>query len=115
MDDDPKTKSDCKEQPDEACQDRRQFFNGLGKWSLAVVAAVSSLAGYGTRAATSIEAAPKPEPEPDAQRPAWTALDDRNPRRRMAGVFRPRPHGNHNKGYSDHLNRVQHGNVNVIQ
>jgi hypothetical protein len=43
MDDDPLTNANCEEQPDEDRQNRRQFFNGLGKWSLAIVAAVAGL------------------------------------------------------------------------
>ena len=43
MDKDPQTTTNCKEQPDEERQNRRQFFNGLGKWSLAIIAAVVGL------------------------------------------------------------------------
>ena len=43
MDNDPQTTSGPQEQPDEARQNRRQFFNGLGKWSLAIIAAVAAL------------------------------------------------------------------------
>jgi len=43
MENDPQVTTDCQEQPDEERQNRRQFFNGLGKWSLAIVAAVAAL------------------------------------------------------------------------
>ena len=43
MDNDPQTTSGPKEQPEEERQNRRQFFNGLGKWSLAIIAAVTAL------------------------------------------------------------------------
>jgi hypothetical protein len=43
MDNDPQTTSSPQEQPDQERQNRRQFFNGLGKWSLAIVAAVAAL------------------------------------------------------------------------
>ena len=43
MDNDPQTTSGPQEQPEEARQNRRQFFNGLGKWSLAIIAAVAAL------------------------------------------------------------------------
>jgi hypothetical protein len=99
MDDDPQTTTGCEVQPQEERQDRRQFFNGLGKWSLAIIAAVSSLAGAGTRAQASREEEPKTEPRP--QRPAWAVADDSNPRVRMAGYFKKR-HGD------THLNEMKH-------
>ncbi len=43
MDSDPQTTSGPQEQPDQERQNRRQFFNGLGKWSLAIIAAVAAL------------------------------------------------------------------------
>jgi hypothetical protein len=43
MDKDPQTTSGPQEQPEEDRQNRRQFFNGLGKWSLAIMAAVAAL------------------------------------------------------------------------
>jgi hypothetical protein len=43
MDNDPQTTSGRQEQPDQERQNRRQFFNGLGKWSLAIIAAVTAL------------------------------------------------------------------------
>lgn len=43
MDNDCQTTPGCKEQPEEERQNRRQFFNGLGKWSLAIIAAVTAL------------------------------------------------------------------------
>ena len=45
MDKDPQTTSGPQEQPDQERQNRRQFFNGLGKWSLAIIAAVTALRG----------------------------------------------------------------------
>jgi hypothetical protein len=43
MDNDRQTTPGCKGQPEEERQNRRQFFNGLGKWSLAIIAAVTAL------------------------------------------------------------------------
>jgi len=43
MDDDSQTTTVSKEQDEQARQSRRQFFNGLGKWSLAIIAAVTAL------------------------------------------------------------------------
>ena len=45
MDNDCQTTTGRKEQPEEERQNRRQFFNGLGKWSLAIIAAVTALRG----------------------------------------------------------------------
>jgi hypothetical protein len=79
-------------------QNRREFFNGLGKWSMIVVAAVSFLRGSITRAQAGHEEAPRPEPAP--QRPAWTVPDDRNERVRVARKYTKEyhkatyPHGN---------------------
>jgi len=88
MDNDSQNTADSIESPEEERQDRRQFFNGLGKWSLAIIAAVSSLAGYGTRAGASREETQKSQPQP--QRPAWTVEDDRNRPAKMAGYFKAR-------------------------
>ena len=43
MDKHSQTTTGCKGQPEEERQNRRQFFNGLGKWSLAIIAAVTAL------------------------------------------------------------------------
>ena len=43
MDNDPQTTTNCKGEPEQERQNRRQFFNGLGKWSLAIIAAVAAL------------------------------------------------------------------------
>jgi hypothetical protein len=43
MDKHSQTTSGCNGQPEEERQNRRQFFNGLGKWSLAIIAAVTAL------------------------------------------------------------------------
>ncbi len=45
-------------------QNRREFFNGLGKWSMIVVAAVSFLRGSITRTHAGREGTPRPEWEP---------------------------------------------------
>jgi len=42
MDDNPQTIAGPQEQPEQDRQNRRQFFNGLGKWSLAIIAAVTA-------------------------------------------------------------------------
>jgi hypothetical protein len=43
MDDDSRIMKDAKDQPEEGGLGRRQFLNGLGKWSVAIVAAVAAL------------------------------------------------------------------------
>ena len=43
MDNDSQTPTGSKKQPEGERQNRRQFFNGLGKWSLAIIAAVTAL------------------------------------------------------------------------
>jgi|SRR5208283_1348939 len=45
-------------------QNRREFFNGLGKWSMIVVAAVSFLRGSATRSHAGGEGTQRPEWEP---------------------------------------------------
>jgi hypothetical protein len=45
MSEDPKINSNSTESPDEERQNRRQFFNGLGKWSAIIVASISLLRG----------------------------------------------------------------------
>jgi hypothetical protein len=68
MDDESQTTSSPQEQPDQERQNRRQFFNGLGKWSLAIIAAVAALrdglhdleSGIGLRFGTDSEAAGDP-------------------------------------------------------
>jgi hypothetical protein len=98
------TVADCEAQDHEECQDRRQFCNGLGKWSLAIIAAVSSLGMSGRRVQAAHEAELRPEPEP--QRPAWAAPGDRN--QRMAGHFRSRHKNVHNNS-TEYL-KYAHGN-----
>jgi hypothetical protein len=60
-------------------QNRREFFNGLGKWSMVVVAAISYLRGSVTAAQALHEETPGPEQEPE--RPAWTVSDDGSDKR----------------------------------
>jgi hypothetical protein len=43
MDNDCQTTPGCEGEPEDERQNRRQFFNGLGKWSLAIIAAVTAL------------------------------------------------------------------------
>jgi len=93
---------------EEDLRNRREFFNGLGKWSLAIIAAVSSLTGYGTRARASREDA---KLEPDAQRPAWTASDDRSLGVRVAGYFKRRPHGDYTKIHNEHGDFTYHRSI----
>ncbi len=86
-------------------QDRREFFHGLGKWSMIVVAAVSFLRGSTTGAQASPEEVPKPEPEP--QRPAWTVPDDSNQRlARYSKYFR---------SYDKYYTRQAHSNHRIIE
>jgi hypothetical protein len=113
MDDDTQTPTNCEGGPGEERQDRRQFFNGLGKWSLAIIAAVSSLGGSRPGAQASLEDAPKAEPGP--QRPAWAVGDDGNPRQRMAGYFKAR-HVDTHRNETLHTNRPHlnsHGNSGI--
>jgi hypothetical protein len=52
-------------------QNRREFFNGLGKWSMVIVAAVSFLRGSVTRLHAAREGTPRPEwesPDPASRR-----------------------------------------------
>jgi len=107
----PATQATCEED----LQNRREFFNGLGKWSMIVVAAVSFLRGSATDSEASHEDAPKPELEP--QRPAWTASDDRNPGVRLAGYFKARPPYRDYAKYvkESHFRYPQHSDQNVIQ
>lgn len=68
MDDDTQTTTGGKGQQDQDRQNRRQFFNGLGKWSLAIIAAVAALGdaandvrdGIGSRFGTGSDAADDP-------------------------------------------------------
>jgi hypothetical protein len=92
-------------------QNRREFFNGLGKWSMIVVAAVSFPRVSAIDSEASHEDAPKPELGP--QRPAWTASDDRSPGVKVAR--RPQPYGRHTKYVKGHLKYPEHTNKNVIQ
>jgi hypothetical protein len=90
-------------------QNRREFFNGLGKWSMIVVAAVSFLRGSAAASHVRREDAPKPEPQP--QRPAWTVPDDSNKGPRMAGHFRSRHRNSHSN--VGHLNDSIHYNSHL--
>jgi hypothetical protein len=68
MDNDSKETTNCKVEQAEERQNRRQFFNGLGKWSLAIVAAVAALRdglhdtqnAIGSRFGAGLEAAGNP-------------------------------------------------------
>jgi hypothetical protein len=85
-------------------QNRREFFNGLGKWSMIVVAAVSFLRGSTTGVQASLEEVPKPEPEP--QRPAWTVPDEGNQRlARYSKYFR---------SYDKFYTKVAHSNHRIM-
>ena len=82
MDNDAQTTKGCNWEPEEERQNRRQFFNGLGKWSLAIIAAVTALredlqdvrSGIGSQFEASSEGAgdtrqqlakkPLPQPHP---------------------------------------------------
>jgi len=77
---------------EEKRQNRREFFNGLGKWSMIVVAAVSLL----REEATDSEASHQPEPRPESQRPTWTRPDDLE---KPLLASKKKPHGDHSKYY----------------
>jgi hypothetical protein len=99
MDDDPQTTSNCNREPDEERQNRRQFFNGLGKWSLAIVAAVAALrdglddvqAELGSR--------------------FGTGSDPAGDFRKQIARHGDKGHGNLKAGHTDiHFNHANHGN-----
>jgi hypothetical protein len=92
-------------------QNRREFFNGLGKWSMIVVAAVSFLRGSATGSQARYEDTPKPEPEP--QRPAWTVPEDGKPGQRMAGYFKQRHINEHYN--TTHSNHTEYWKKAIIQ
>ena len=75
-------------------QNRREFFNGLGKWSMIVIAAISFLRGSGTAARARLEESQGPEQEPE--RPAWTASDYGSDKR-LKVTKKPPPHKDYNK------------------
>jgi hypothetical protein len=86
-------------------QNRREFFNGLGKWSMIVVAAVSFLRGSATGSQASHGDTPRPEPE--SQRPAWTVPDEGNQRlARYSKYFR---------SYDKLYTKVAHSNHRIIE
>jgi hypothetical protein len=91
-------------------QNRREFFNGLGKWSMIVVAAVSFLRGSSTRARAGHEPAP--------QRPAWTVPEDRGENWQIAR----RPYAKGGTPHEDTYNRMNwphwntaHVNHKIVQ
>jgi hypothetical protein len=102
MDNDSKTTTDCNREPDEERQNRRQFFNGLGKWSLAIVAAVAAFReglhdvqnAIGSRFGASADAAGNP--------------------RQIATVFRPP--GKYKKAAHIHAHTkyTRHTNQNIM-
>ncbi len=67
-------------------QNRREFFNGLGKWSMIVVAAISFLRGSITQSHAGRERTPRPE---------WESPDPAS--RRLA----KKPHERWNEHYED--------------
>jgi len=77
MDNDPQTTPGPQEQPDQDRQNRRQFFNGLGKWSLAIIAAVTALreglhhqeSGIGSRFETGSGGAGEPRQQIAKKKP----------------------------------------------
>jgi len=92
-------------------QNRREFFNGLGKWSMIVVAAVSFLRGSGTSAQASHEEKSGPQREP--QRPAWTVQEDRSDKLKVARYAKG---GGYNKSYLQHTqghSNEPHQNHNI--
>jgi hypothetical protein len=96
-------------------QNRREFFNGLGKWSMIVVAAVSFLRGSATGSQASHEETPRPEPAP--QRPAWAMSEDSRENLKVA----KRPYvkgGGHGNDYfksNDPHTNTPHVNHKIIQ
>ena len=96
-------------------QNRREFFNGLGKWSMIVVAAVSFLRGSGTRARADHEEASRPEPAP--QRPAWAVLEDRNENLKVAKRTYVKGGGHSNEYFksNDPHTNTPHVNHKIIQ
>ena len=99
MDNDPQNASGPQEQPEQDRQNRRQFFNDLGKWSLAIVAAVAGLRdglddvrdGIGTRFGVGPDSAGDP--------------------RQQIAAHGNKGHGNLKGGHTDqHFNHRNHGN-----
>jgi hypothetical protein len=88
-------------------QNRREFFHGLGKWSMIVVAAVSFLRGSATGSQASHGDTPRPELEP--QRPAWAAPDEGNQRLAV------KPYSKYFKGYDKFYSRQAHSNHRIIE
>ena len=78
-------------------QNRREFFNGLGKWSMIVIAATSFLRGSATRVHAAREGTERPEWEPRE-----TASQ------RLAK--KPQPHHQHVDNTGGHYNSP-HGDV----
>jgi len=96
------TKSDAAQAMcEEDGQNRREFVNGLGKWSIVVVAAVSFLRGSSAALQASCQDGLKADREP--QGPAWAVSDDRN--QRTANYFRRRPPG--------HADRTTHQDMHL--
>jgi len=83
--------------PVEDGQNRREFFNGLGKWSMIVVATVSVLRGSFTRILASRDGTGRPE---------WEPLE--NAFQRLAK--KPKPHHQHVDWGGGHEN-IPHGDV----
>jgi hypothetical protein len=96
-------------------QNRREFFNGLGKWSMIVVAAISSLRGSATNSQASHQETPRPEPEP--QRPAWAVSGDGSENLKVAKrpYVKGGGHGNDYYKSNDPHTNVPHLNHKVIQ
>lgn len=90
-------------------QNRREFFNGLGKWSMVVVAAVSLLRGSLTTARADREGTVRPEwesPETDFPRLAakWRQYVKRAP-----------GHDDIEHGDLGHVDRVIHDDHKIMQ
>ncbi len=69
MDNDVETIMNGDAQEDHERQNRRQFFNGLGKWSLAIIAAVTSLRERWREVPTHIGSRDAPHGGPETYRP----------------------------------------------
>ena len=95
-------------------RNRREFFNGLGKWSMIVVAAVSLLRGSGSRARADHGETPRSEPE--AKRPAWTVPEDRGERMQVAKkpYVKGGGHTNYHLDMPSHQNE-RHLNHKIVQ
>jgi hypothetical protein len=74
-------------------QNRREFFNGLGKWSMIVIAATSFLRGSATQSNAASEGTQRPEWQPAATAPQRLAKKKHHQHVDNTGGHYNTPHG----------------------